>query len=559
MAPSGRGKYSTDSQRTQAIRELSPHFEHKLFLSATPHNGYRESFASLLELLDNQRFARAAKPDERQLESILVRRMKSELKLRWDGSRRFADRVVQHLSVAYDEADKKAHANLRKYGRLLVSVRGSNHAESFAAEFVLKLLKKRMFSSPAAFFTTIRKHIQSLASKGGREVGSKAWRRQIELAEEDYGKDEDFEAAEEEALLASGQALAGGLVEDERLDGRQRDLRPDPEVIRQTLLKELEEYATKAVDRPDAKARVLVEWLKENLCPEGQWGKERVIIFTEYRATQNWLKDILAHEGLVADGRLETMYGGMNKDDRENIKAAFQASPSKSKVRILLATDAASEGINLQNHCSKLIHYEIPWNPNRMEQRNGRVDRHGQKAEEVHVFHFVGAGFKEVRMTQELSDLEADLEFLMRAALKVESIREDLGKVGPVIAAQVEEAMLGRRSTLDTEEAEKEAQPVRRMLTFERKLREQLEKLATQLNETQSELKLSPENILETVRYGLELAKQPALIEAELDGVWPDLSGARKTCPVFDLPALQGSWPAVRKVCRIHTPRRSAL
>jgi len=70
------------------------------------------------------------------------------------------------------------------------------------------------------------------------------------------------------------------------------------------------------------------------------------------------------------------LYGGMPTEDRERIKAAFQAAPGASPVRILLATDAASEGVDLQNHCHRLIHYEIPWNPNRMEQRNGRIDRH---------------------------------------------------------------------------------------------------------------------------------------------------------------------------------------
>ena len=78
-----------------------------------------------------------------------------------------------------------------------------------------------------------------------------------------------------------------------------------------------------------------------------------------------------------------TLYGGMDTDERERVKAAFQSDPKDSPVRILLATDAASEGIDLQNHCSRLIHFEIPWNPNRMEQRNGRIDRHGQKAKEV--------------------------------------------------------------------------------------------------------------------------------------------------------------------------------
>jgi superfamily II DNA/RNA helicase len=105
-----------------------------------------------------------------------------------------------------------------------------------------------------------------------------------------------------------------------------------------------------------------------------------VIIFTEYRTTQKWLYDLLATQGLATEDRLMTLYGGMNSQERERVKAAFQASPEQSNVRILLATDAASEGLDLQNHCSHLIHYEIPWNPNRLEQRNGRIDRHGQKS-----------------------------------------------------------------------------------------------------------------------------------------------------------------------------------
>ena len=102
--------------------------------------------------------------------------------------------------------------------------------------------------------------------------------------------------------------------------------------------------------------------------------------------------------------------------------------------------------------------------------------------------------------------------------------------------------MLGRRTRLDTTRAEQEAEPVRRMLKFERKLREQLEKLASQLHETQHELNLTPEHIENVVRVGLELAEQPALIAVEIEGIWPDPTGVRKTCPVFRLPALSNSW-----------------
>jgi hypothetical protein len=131
----------------------------------------------------------------------------------------------------------------------------------------------------------------------------------------------------------------------------------------------------------------------------------------------------------------------------------------------------------------------------------------------------------------------------MRAVLKVETIREDLmGKVGPVIATQVEEAMLGRRRTLDTSRAERDAEPMRRMLKFERELREQLRKLTEQLHETERDLRLSPANIQNVVEAGLDLADQPPLRPAEAPGIWPDPSGKRKECPVFHMPPMRGSW-----------------
>ena len=106
--------------------------------------------------------------------------------------------------------------------------------------------------------------------------------------------------------------------------------------------------------RADSKVDHLIRWLNDNIKPNGKWCRERVVIFTEYRATQNMLQTLLAAEGYGGD-RLATMYGGMESKKREAIKAAFQTDPGKSSVRILLATDSASEGIDLQNYCSKLI------------------------------------------------------------------------------------------------------------------------------------------------------------------------------------------------------------
>ncbi|MDY0167613.1 MAG: DISARM system SNF2-like helicase DrmD [Thermoguttaceae bacterium] len=530
-APSGRGKYATDSLRTEAIRTLAPHFEHKLFLTATPHNGYAESFTALLELLDNQRFARGTPTGspqfDRQLKAIMVRRLKSELETNWDGTPRFAKRVVDPLEVDYPQKEKDIHAALREYTTLRAK-RATDNAEKFATDFVLKTLKKRLFSSPAAFAITLAQHEKSLSTAKKRKAAKPSYgilQRQIDRVDEDHSVDDEAEEATNDAVDAAS-LLFQEPTEQER-----------------KLLREMKSWAETAKAQLDAKARELIRWLHANIKPGGKWSMWRVIIFTEYRATQNWLLEVLASEGLTGGDRLLTMYGGMKSEEREAIKAAFQTSPEKSPVRILLATDAASEGIDLQNFCSNLIHYEIPWNPNRMEQRNGRIDRHGQKRPKVHIFHFVGKGYleRERRLAEtNVGDLEADLEFLMRAVRKVERIREDLGKVGPVIAEQVEDAMLGRRNRLDTKQAEGEAQPIKKLLKFERDLAKQIKELVDQLQETRKEWRLEPENIQKVVEIGLELADQPKLIEAEIEGIWPDPK--QHQCPVFHLPALSGSW-----------------
>ncbi len=528
VAPSGGGRYAVDSLRTQAIRTITPHFEHRLFLTATPHNGYRESFSALLELLDNQRFARGVVPDQRQLEAVMVRRLKSEFVDAWDGKPRFPRRQLRVIEVSYSEEEKQVHAWLKEYTALR-QTNARDNAERFATEFVLKLLKKRLFSSPAAFATTLAKHEQSLVEPTGRAKRSVRpsmgiLRRQIAQIDEEYADDDEYEAAASGAIDTASRTFR-------ELGSRER-----------WLLDQMRQWAEKATAQRDCKTEALIEKLHEIIKPGKKWSDERVIIFTEYRATQNWLHEILVAEGLATSDRLMTLYGGMDSEQRERIKAAFQANPDQSQVRILLATDAASEGIDLQNHCHRLIHLEIPWNPNRMEQRNGRIDRHGQRHDPL-IYHFAGQGYRQRVLDARAvssSDLEADLEFLMRAVEKVEQIREDLGKVGPVIAHQVEEAMLGQRTQLDTQLAEDDAGAVRKMLKFERDLREQIERHYQQLQETRQTLHLTPESVRSVVDIALELADQLPLRPVEVEGIWP--SADRAACPVFHLPALSGSW-----------------
>ncbi len=519
-APSGTGRYATDSLRTQALRELAPHFEHKLFLTATPHNGYRESFSALLELLDNQRFSRGTEPDRKQLDAVMVRRLKSDPSFAFNhlGIRRFPPRILESIEVPYTAEEREIHAALRQYTKLRSS-RAEDNAERFATEFVLKTLKKRLFSCPAAFLTTLEQHERSLHTSR-RKVAKPSYKTlqfELERMDEEYADDTDYDEATADALDTATRLFA------------------EPTADEEVLLRKMKEWAERAKGQRDSKVKQLVAWLEEHLKPGGKWSKERVIIFTEYRATQNWLHEVLSVEGFTGGDRLLTMYGGMDPEKREEVKAAFQTSPDISPVRILLATDAASEGLDFQNFCSRLIHYEIPWNPNRMEQRNGRVDRHGQKADKVLVFHFVGKGYKDRasrNFNGTVSDMEADLEFLMRVAIKIETIREDLGKVGAVIAEQVEEAMRGQRTKLNTEKAEKEAEPIRKMLKFERDLRKQCEELKRLQAEARKELRLSPDNIRQVISVGLSLAGQPALTPTKTDD--------GKQC--YQLPPLKGSW-----------------
>ncbi len=513
VAPAFATFHAIESQRTRLIRAIAPHFEHRLFLTATPHNGYQSSFTALLELLDDQRFARNVMPDEKQLQRVMIRRLKSDL-VDENGKPIYARRVIKALEIAYTAEEKEAHRLLQTYAKSRASsVAGTKFA--FGSEFVHNLLKKRLFSSPRAFATTLEKHRESLSGK--RTVRPKSTlddrilRKAIARTEEDYADDANLEEALGEAVDEAA-AVAVDLTSEQK-----------------QILDQLTTWANTARHRLDSKAEALLEWLKSHLKPGGKWSDARVILFTEYRATHAWLQEILTNHGFGGD-RLMILHGGMDPRERDRVTAAFQAHPRVAPVRILLATDAASEGIDLQNHCQYLIHIEIPWNPNVMEQRNGRIDRHGQKHKEVFIWHPVGKSTG----SHQAGDLEGDHEYLMRAVTKVDAIRQDLGSVGPVIAQQIMEAMSGKRRDLDTREAEAKAEKARRFLATEKKLQEKVATLHKRLFEARGEFHLSPERIGTAVSVAMELAERPPLQPVSLSGLPDGLA--------FDIPMMAGSW-----------------
>ena len=497
------GKYAVESLRTRLVRLLAPHFQHKLFLTATPHDGYTESFTALLELLDDQRFSRNILPSEEQLARVMVRRLKGDL-VDGDGNRIYPERRLEALKVDYTKDERDARRLLDEY---IASREKQDAEEGTASHFVHQLLRKRLVSSPAAFAATFERHVATIenGSRGTRpssRLDDRILRRAIAKTEEDYADDERRESAESYAVEEASRRLRPLSLGERR------------------QVERLRSWGQQAGRQPDSKARALIGWLEERIRPGGRWSERRVILFTEYRATQAWLHEILATHGFGGEG-LALIFGGMDPKDREAVKAAFQANPKDSPVRILLATDAASEGIDLQNHCNLLIHVEIPYNPNVMEQRNGRVDRHGQKQKEVVIWHPVDA-----------SGNHGD--DILRALRKLDAMRADMGSVNPVIAPQLPALLEGRRRELDTALAEKRMERARRYVKTERDLRERIAKLHERLTTTRSEQHLTPDRIERTVRTALRLTDKPDLVPAGLDGA----SDAR----VFHLPPLAGSW-----------------
>lgn len=535
VAPAAAAAYSIPSLRTQIIQRLAPHFTHHLFLTATPHNGYKESFTSLLELLDNQRFAKTVEPNEQQLQQVMVRRLKSNI-VDSNGRPVFPKRELLPLEVDYTPDEREIHDLLRKFcASRMQSVGESRYA--YGTKFVNILLKKRLFSSPAAFAKTLAKHKETLERKKDVEASTKfddrILHRAIMRAEEEVANEAAADEAANEVLELSA-GVAAPLTGEQRIE-----------------LDQLIQWADKEKNRPDSKAKAIIEWLNQYLKPSGKWNNKRVILFTEYRDTHSWLQSILAHNGFGGE-RLMVMHGSLLPEEREAVKAAFQTTPEVSPVRILLATDAASEGIDLQNYCNYMIHVEIPWNPNVMEQRNGRIDRHGQKEDTVFIWHPVGKGFEKTDTTCRPGDIKGDCEYLMRAALKINAIREDLGSVGPVIARQIEEAMLGHGSMLDTSAAEEKRNRASKYLAAEKRMQERVRRLHENLMEAENDFHLAPANIANAVQVALDIAGKPPLRPVDRPGLPSNTA--------FDIPALTGSWgSALNGLNHPHTGKKRAI
>lgn len=444
-APSSGGRYGIESQFTRVVRHLAWKFDHRLFLSATPHNGHSNSFSTLLEILDPCRFTRGVHLRPKALEEIMVRRLKEDLRAVQGGFPR--REIVRHeVRLPPDAPELVLSRLLDAYREARERRLAAAAARTRAAAGLLVVgLQQRLLSSIEAFARTLKVHRRTVERMAAAAPGPWRAARDYDVpfvlppdADDDRADwSPEEEAAEEEAAFEEATAL------DAREARRDGGAIPDEEA---RLLEQMHEVAEAARGRPDGKALRLLDWIREHLCPglppygtrtkgpPAAWEARRVIVFTENRdGTKRWLREVLerAIEGTErAEERIEVIDGQTSGPRRQSIQRRFNADPAQDPLRILLATDAAREGLNFQAHCTDLFHFDLPWNPGRIEQRNGRIDRRLQPAEVVRCHYFVLPDRAEDRV----------LEVLVR---KTQTIQQELGSLAKVIEVDIEKRLRG--------------------------------------------------------------------------------------------------------------------
>jgi hypothetical protein len=560
-APAAATKYAVDSDTTRTIRDLAPRFDNRIFLSATPHNGHSNSFSALLEILDPIRFTRGVPIRNAEvLAPVMVRRLKRDL--RQLGVARYPRRVLTRIVLEHGVDGWSANserydpeAGTREPPTQLAAGLGGDDFELALADQLARYtqlcapasargrlvfinLQKRALSSPEALYRTLEVHAEAVRKAGGIRLPP----TQVELIEdpETHGESDEAIAAEEDEQVRAGSAEL-----------------PTPTEQANALLQSMRALAAKARRQADSKTRALLAWLREHACPgiglanprgeQRAWTERRVIVFTEYGDTKRYLQALLTEAVAgteAAEHRIATLHGGMSDDQRAEVQRDFITPPDQHPVRILLATDAAREGLNLQSFCADLFHFDVPWNPARLEQRNGRIDRTMQPADEVRCHYFVLAGRPEDRV----------LETLVR---KIDVVQRELGSVGAVLMDEIERTLDAgitdaTAARIDAVGGDERKQAAERELEAQRKLeaiQDEVHRASQRLDRSRRLLEVDPDSLRGIVDIGLQLAGAQALTRG------PKL-GERET---FVLPELDRTWQPTLDSLRPPRGRKQSL
>jgi len=391
---------------------LGQHTRNLLLMTATPHNGNEEDFQIFLALLDGDRFVGRFREGEHNADpSDLMRRLVKEDLLKFDGAKLFPER--RSYTAQYDLSSTEAHlyASVTEYVRTEMNRAERAFADKDAARkvnvgFALMTLQRRLASSPEAIFRSIQRRRERLEARlreerlvlRGKEAGAGlAGDSGPSFDEEDW--EELYDEAPQEEREDVEQKVVDHATAARTIEELQAEI---------LTLKDLEGLA-KGVNSSgeDTKWQELSRILDDPLMVDEQGHRRKLVVFTEFKDTLLYLARRIRTRLGKPEAVVE-IHGAVARDDRRRVVEAFMNDPT---VLVLVANDAAGEGVNLQR-AHLMVNYDLPWNPNRLEQRFGRIHRIGQR-EVCHLWNLVAKDTREgdvyIRL---LTKLEAERDAL---------------------------------------------------------------------------------------------------------------------------------------------------
>ena len=380
----GEVKYTRRYQVGQKLGEVCRHL---LLMTATPHTGKEEDFQLFMALLDGDRFEGRFRDGVHYADTAdMMRRLTKEQLLKFDGKPLFPERRAYTVKYELSQKEAALYAAVTEYVRTEMN-RVQRFAESNGQKrnnvgFALQILQRRLASSPAAIYQSLKRRRERLETQLGEARLAAKGRKSQETATnlspdflentEEYGQEEVDELEE---LIATSTTTAETV---EQL------------ALEVNTLKSLEVQALDVLrSGQDTKWTQLDRILDDPLMVDAEGNRRKLIVFTEPKDTLHYLADRIRNR-LGNPEAVDVIHGGVAREERRKVIERFMTNKD---LRVLIANDAAGEGVNLQRG-HLMVNYDLPWNPNKIEQRFGRIHRIGQ-TEVCHLWNLVAAETRE--------------------------------------------------------------------------------------------------------------------------------------------------------------------
>ena len=399
---SGEVKFTKRYRLGQLLSGLTRHF---LLMTATPHNGKEEDFQLFMALLDGDRFEGRFRDGVHQADvTDLMRRMVKESLLKFDGRPLFPERIAYTVPYKLSEAEARLYKEVTDYVREEFNRADAlqNGKRTGTVGFALTILQRRLASSPEAIFQSLRRRRERLEKRrrelellqrgaAAPEIGGKVLDDE-DLEDLEEAPENEVEEAEEQIL---DQATAASTIQELKaeigtlthLEGLASEVRRRKEDTKWRELSQLLDHIFSAAGQRTGEAGAAFG--SAEISPPTPSPRQKLVIFTEHRDTLTYLTQRITTQ-LGRSDAVVVIHGGMGREERRNAQESFLFD---QHVQVLLATDAAGEGINLQR-AHLMVNYDLPWNPNRLEQRFGRIHRIGQ-TEVCHLWNLVAQETRE--------------------------------------------------------------------------------------------------------------------------------------------------------------------